>query len=964
MNLIKKYSFLVLVLNLVCFQADCQKITYQYYKYGVEQGLPSSEVYEVLEDRKGYTWFCTDAGVSRFNGYEFENFHTIDGLTDNNVFHMYEDYKERIWFLPYNGQLCYYANDSIYPYEFNHIINGIIPKKWIRSIAVDSNETVHFAGPRYAFGSIDKFGQLDYQFYSKSDTGTVSYYQNNNDLLVYGLKPNVESINDFFVDKNQKKIIKYRDTELYKSVICQSQLPDEEFLFFIGGKLCFKQKNELKTIPFEKIILNIYVDSKKQVWLSFLNNGIKIYKNVEAIFKTDKPIKHLFDDKNVSGIYEDNSNSVWLAVQNDGAYYIPNMNIEVYKLSNTELTNRVSGLYKSANNDIYVGTFNSQIYQITENELPKLMFKNVLINNGSIFDFSIDVNSDEELYPRFSKKITSKDGAVWIKKRDYFYKVKDGNILFSSDSILGKIMITDIFEDFEGRIWAAGNDNLYIYDKNSLSIVSENSGLFQKQISAINQLSNGKMLGATSGNGLLIWSGIEDDVVNITKKDGLLSNTVRNVYIDKDDDVWLSTPKGISRLSFNSNGGYTIFNVTTKHGLPSNEVNNITSVNNIMWIATNNGIAKFDKHTIGKNSIAPRVHFEKVKINEEVAAIQSTYNLRYDQNFIEFSFVGLSYSEDGNVRYRYWLEGIDKHWIETKTRFVRYPLLAEGNYIFHIQAANEDGIWSDAKSISIEINPPYWKTIWFMVLCFIGFIVSLIFIIKQREVRQRKEMTTKKILEYEKLQTVSAELKALRSQMNPHFTFNTLSAIQTAVNNSDKVNASKYIGDFSKLIRKVLENSKHPFISLAEELEMLKLYIELEHLRFGNKFVYEIIVDEKLDLSYHEIPTMVIQPFVENAILHGLAPIKNNDGILKLTITLKRNTIYCFIEDNGIGRDEALKIKKRKGFTKNSMATRITEDRIRLYKKKMKKDFSVNIIDLKDHLDHAKGTRVELAFPV
>ncbi|MFK8039576.1 MAG: sensor histidine kinase [Crocinitomicaceae bacterium] len=964
MNSLKSYSFLVLVANFICIQAISQKITHHYYKYGVEEGLPSSEVYEVLEDKNGYTWFCTDAGVSRFNGYKFENFHTIDGLTDNNVFHMYEDYKGRIWFLPYNGHLCYYDKGSIYPYEFNHKINDVISEKWIRSIAVDSNETIHFVGPRYAYGSIDKFGKLDYQFYSNNDIGTVSYYQNSEDLLVYGLKPSGESTSDLFIDKNQKHILNYRDTEVYKRVICQYQLYDGQFLFFIGDKLCFKNKNGLKILPFEKLILNIYIDSKKQVWLSFINNGIKIYKSVDDIFTGKKPIKHLFDDKNVSGIYEDNSKGVWLAVQNDGAYYIPNMNIEVYKLSNTELTNRVSSLHKNANNDVFVGTFNSQIYQITENELPRLMFKNVLINNGSIFDFSIDVNSDGGVYPRVSKKIISKDGAVWIKKRNYFYKVKDANILFSSDSILGKIMITDIFEDFEGRIWAAGNDNLYIYDKNSLSTVSENSGLFQKQISAINQLSNGKMLGATSGNGLLIWSGIEDDVVNITKKDGLLSNTVRNVYIDKDDDVWLSTPKGISRLSFNSKGGYTIFNVTTKHGLPSNEVNNITSVNNIIWIATNKGLAKFDKHTIGKNTIAPRVHFEKVMINEEVATIQSTYNLGYNQNFIEFSYVGLSYSEDGNVRYRYWLEGIDKHWIETKTRFVRYPLLSEGDYIFHIQAANEGGVWSETKSISIKINPPYWKTIWFMVLCLIAFIGLLVLIIKQREIKRQKEMTAKKILEHEKLQTVSAELKALRSQMNPHFTFNTLSAIQTAVNNSDKTKASKYIGDFSKLIRKVLENSKHPFISLAEELEMLKLYIELEYLRFGNKFVYEIIVDEKLDLSYHEIPTMVIQPFVENAILHGLAPIKNNDGILKLTITLERKTIYCFIEDNGIGREEALKIKKRKGFAKDSMATRITEDRIRLYKKKMKKDFSVNIIDLKDHLDHGKGTRVELAFPV
>ena len=964
MHFLKKYSFLALIVNLISFQAVSQKITYQYYKYGVEEGLPSSEVYEVLQDRKGYIWFCTDAGVSRFNGYEFENFHTNDGLTDGNVFHLYEDFKGRIWFLPYNGQLCYYDNGEIYPYIFNDKIKEVIPENWIRSISVDSNETVHFTGTRYNYGSIDKYGKLDYQQYGNSDTGMVSYYQNGEDLFVYGLKPNEESAFDVFIENNNKYLIFYKNSEVAKNVICQHRLSEEEFLFVIGDKLCFKFKNGLKTLRFKTSILSVYVDSKKQVWLSFINSGIKIYKNIEAVFAGEKPIIHLFNDKNIAGIYGDDLNGIWLAAQNGGAYYIPNINVEVYKLDNNELTNRVSGIYKSTDNDVYAGTFNSQIYRIFENELPRLVFKNVLVNNASVFNFSIDVNSKGELYPNLRKEIKTKDGATWIEGRLCFYKIENNEISFSSDSILGNAAITEVYEDLDGRIWAAGNNQLYIYEQDSLSLVATQSRFFKKRITEINQLSNGIMLGATAGNGLLIWKGKGDEVVNLTKKNGLPSNIVRNVYVDKDDEIWLSTPKGISRIAINSKGDYTVFNITIKHGLPSNEINNITSVNDIMWIATNKGLARFDKNDVKKNVVAPLVDFEKIVINEETVPIQSSYDLTYDQNFIEFSFVGLSYRENGSVRYRYWLQGIDKNWVETKTRFIRYPLLSEGNYTFQIQAANEDDVWSDTKSISIKINPPYWKTIWFIALCLIALIALLVFIIRQREIGQRKEMVVKKRLEHEKLQTIKAELKALRSQMNPHFIFNTLSAIQTAVNNSDKANASKYIGDFAKLIRKVLENSKHSFISLREELEMLSLYIELEHLRFGKKFTFEIIVDENLDIDYHEIPTMVIQPYVENAILHGLAPNKNKVGLLNLTIILNNNTVFCVVEDNGIGRDEAMEIKKRKGFVQNSMGTEITEDRIKLYKKGMKEDFSVKIIDLKDHIGNPIGTRVELTFPI
>ena len=208
-----------------------------------------------------------------------------------------------------------------------------------------------------------------------------------------------------------------------------------------------KYKNGLKTLHFEKQILNIYVDSKNQVWLSFVNNGIKIYKNIDAIFSEEKPIKHLFNDKNISGIYEDNSNGIWLAIQNGGAYYIPNIKVEVYRLSNNELTNRVSAIHKSANNAIYAGTFNSQVYQITENEIPRLLFKNVLINNGSIFNFSIGVDKKGNLHPGFEKTIKTKDGSIWVEGYDYFYKVNNGKILFSSDSILNEVRKPRIYED-------------------------------------------------------------------------------------------------------------------------------------------------------------------------------------------------------------------------------------------------------------------------------------------------------------------------------------------------------------------------------------------------------------------------------------------------------------------------------------------------------------------------------------
>jgi LytS/YehU family sensor histidine kinase len=299
--------------------------------------------------------------------------------------------------------------------------------------------------------------------------------------------------------------------------------------------------------------------------------------------------------------------------------------------------------------------------------------------------------------------------------------------------------------------------------------------------------------------------------------------------------------------------------------------------------------------------------------------------------------------------------GVDTNWVSTSTRAVQYPTMPPNNYTFEIKAKNEDGIWSKPRTLSFSIFPPFWFTWWFIgleILFGIG-IISAIFWYREKQNRT-KSASEKRMVE--------SELKALRSQMNPHFTFNTLNAIQLAVETSDRLVASKYIGDFAVLIRKVLENSKHSSISLEEEISMLKLYIELEQFRFSNKFLFEIIVEEDLDLNFIRIPAMVIQPFVENAILHGLAP-KEGEGKLTLKLYEKEDAIHCVIEDNGVGRERAMEIKKLKKFSHKSMAMEITEERMDLYNKGLNDAFSIKIIDLKDDNNIPQGTRLELEFP-
>ena len=237
-----------------------------------------------------------------------------------------------------------------------------------------------------------------------------------------------------------------------------------------------------------------------------------------------------------------------------------------------------------------------------------------------------------------------------------------------------------------------------------------------------------------------------------------------------------------------------------------------------------------------------------------------------------------------------------------------------------------------------------------------AFLVFVIIKNRERKINAKARLQT---------QIIDLELKTLRSQMNPQFIFNTLNTIQNAVNNLDIRFASDYISRFGKLIRLALESSKDSKVSLSTEIEMLRLYVYLESLRFPNKFSFRINIDSSIDEDLIEVPSMVIQPFVENAILHGLTPKIEDDLVLSLSFEmLDTNTLCCIVEDNGIGRAAAAIIKQKKQLKQHSKGLDITQQRLHLYFIETGNKFSFDIRDLMDKNNQPAGTRIEIIFAV
>ena len=305
------------------------------------------------------------------------------------------------------------------------------------------------------------------------------------------------------------------------------------------------------------------------------------------------------------------------------------------------------------------------------------------------------------------------------------------------------------------------------------------------------------------------------------------------------------------------------------------------------------------------------------------------------------------------MRYAYRIKELDSNWTYTNSRTVDLNFLQPGRYSFEIKACNNNNVWTVYPvKYNFSINPPFWKTWWFSIL--IGVLIAgTVFIIFKRRVKYYKEKAAVK------QQLAELEAKAIRAQMNPHFIFNSLNAIQETIITENIDAAYDYLSRFSKLLRMVLDNSEKNLITLSSELQTIRLYLSLEALRFSQSFEYSIVAENQLESDEIFIPSLLIQPFVENAIWHGLI---NKEGDKKLKIHFKEENrmLECVIEDNGVGRARAREIKMQKlgASVFESKGTRLALQRIEILNRERPGSASIETIDLYDENGKAAGTSV------
>lgn len=554
-----------------------------------------------------------------------------------------------------------------------------------------------------------------------------------------------------------------------------------------------------------------------------------------------------------------------------------------------------------------------------------------------------------------------------------FFAAKD-----SAWSALSKIYLNDFAFDAQGNIWVSGTDGLVKMDfaagraqhfpPNALG----NDGAARYFGNMVIDR-NGRLWLAQNNHGILILTLRPDGTFaheSLRRENGLPTDMGTLMAADEQGGIWFGTEEGLCHIDSKTKH---IRAFSTDDGLLRNNLHlgargSVTRLDDGRIMVGGLGyFTLFDPAQLPTNTEPPPVTIDELLVHERDTAILfwtnhlNSLTLSYLQNSFTLNFAALNFISPAKNRFRYRMEGLSRAWQTTSETSVTFSQLSPGRYVFQVLAANNDGVWNETgRSLEIIIRPPFYQTWWFYLLCAAAAAAAIWRFYRWRieQIEARARLRT----EFNR-QLAEVQMTALRAQMNPHFLFNSLNSVKNYIAQNDPRMAARYLTKFSRLMRLILNNSKTHAVPLAHELETLELYLELEAMRFAEKFDYQIVVSPDVDTEAVEIPPMILQPYIENAIWHGFMT-KGAKGHLRLEVARAADgKLVVEIDDDGIGRARAEELKKASGAPQKSMGMGITAERLSLINQLFNRNLKVEIAD-KAHPDGSPaGTLVRLEMP-
>ncbi len=948
----------------------------QFKNITINNGLLSSTIYCVFQDSKGFIWFSTPNGVNKYDGKTFESFTSDNGLSDNEVLKIKEDSKGRIWFLTFNGKLSYYLDGLLFNPSNNKILKKAICHSNFVNFIEDSNQTLWFStnigeimsisndSVRYyhkdaennALNSInffkDKFGNLwginKIRFYSIKNSKFTRVYSK---YYPVSFKTTFkDTLNDVFyfisddglisIKNNEQKLIKKIPPNIINKGISSFFLDQNKIWITVlgnGVKVLDRNNNSEETYLDEKYISSSIIDRDKNIWISTIDNGVFFLSNNQKNY-THYTTKNGLSSEAIYSIIKDNKDRIWLGLRSGQINIIDNNIIRKIDLqSNTLIYNPIKKIYFNNKNKTIWYQSESRIDQINTVELKYNNIKTKLNYEYSLKSFDFDNNGNLAI------------------------ATGSGVFTLGSDTKNRNINIDELSPFNNGRTFCVAfdkNNNLWYDQLNGLHILKKNQQLlsFSKKIPALNDRishisfsQNGLVFASTGSSGVCVFKDFKLIRV-ITTKDGLSSNNCIKTYAYK-NQLWVITSKGVNKIE-NPLGKIKNTIYDTQNGLLTNEVNDILIDDQFIYFASNKGLTKINKAKEVIFSKELPLYFKKFKVGDKDYKITDTIiSLPYWKNNLIISFTAINFEESDKNIYQYKIKNTDK-WVETRNNILEFASLSPDNYNIQIRAKKLGGIWSNTINLEVEIDVPFYESSLFIILTIVFIAIFLVFSLNKYSSIQRKK-ETEKLLNKSKI--IALEQQALQAMMNPHFIFNVMNSIQYFINKENKNTANQLLTGFARLIRKNLDIVNKGEISLEEEIEYLNLYLKLESIRFGDKLNYTIEIDEIIETEDTFIPSMLLQPFIENAIWHGIMP-NDGKGNISIKITQAEQLLSIAIIDDGIGIENSLKIKNDEYISRGMT---ITKERINLMNQLSKNEMILYVSQ-----QECGGTIVKIIIPL
>jgi ligand-binding sensor domain-containing protein/two-component sensor histidine kinase len=956
---------------------------------------------------KNFVWMGTSQGVSVFNTkdntfrhYQFTGYRKADSLKrkfDQNVAVLYSDRSGTVWIGTRDRGLCMYdeGKDDFRFFSFSREKYPLLKPSLgadnaiISIVGSRTNDSIVWAGTPGGLQQVNKY------------TGNVKLYtfpQKNKDYQV--------ALNAF------RRLYHHDDGLLYVGSWAAG------VNVFDPGTETFtplQVKNKIEERILNSPISNMTRKSDHEIWITS-GTGLAVY---DTKLKDVTWTKFNNGEKNEFYAIDfiDEANRVWHQTMNGVQYFDPTMQqFARYSFKSLSSVDWAYAFYilsdKSGNNITVCPRQTDGIYHFDKlkKEWTKTLFPHhetfkkeieairsfVQLPSG---DYIISADNGIFLYSEKNKKLAAinrklpfafahrreilldHSGYIWLANdaqglikwdpatNNYTdYKIQ----LPAGDTSNPIAWLNHLFEDRQGNIWFQTSKGLGVYDAGKDSILifiySKNETNSFPVATSFADDKKGRVWvsGGYEWIGYALTNHPEKGIVyKLNTNERGISGDLYQLATDRHGEVWGYTLKELVKINADDLSFTTYsFQYSSNEAdffhfsfLPSGEI----------IFGGRNDITIANPAELKRNKEIPVPYIAGVEVlNQPFNFIQngSPLKLKYNQNFFSIGFSARAFTMSKDVKFRYRLNGFDDWTEATSRRFANYTNVPGGDYIFQLRVANNEGMWNPKiLELPVHIDTAFWLTWWFRSALIIIFVIAVYSLYRYRVGQLKKKQKLKS--EYEK-KLANVEMSALLAQMNPHFLFNSLNSIDSYIIRNESKKASEYLNNFARLMRLILQNSRSNYISLKDELEALELYLQMESLRFKNKFSYAIDVDEKLDVNSIVIPPMLIQPYVENAIWHGLMHKTNGEeGKVELGLYKNEDNLLCIIRDNGIGRKKSSELKEQKlNNRKRSMGMQITEDRIEIINKLYSINASVHIYDMENEQGESKGTRVELTIPV